>query len=224
MSKEYAPSMSPTDLKPGDHHYRAFVGPPQKYDIVGAMQFNLLTLLGLREEHSLLDIGCGSLRAGRLLIPYLVHSRYFGIEPEKWLIEEGIEQELGQDIIRIKKPRFSNSDDFKLSVFGQSFDYILAQSIFSHASVSQIKKCLDEASQVMTPVSIFIATFIKGEENNKSTQWVYPGCVTYTLAFLKELAAQSNLALQELNWPHPNGQTWVLFTDPSNIDNIPHLP
>ena len=83
-------------LAPGSRHYRAYVGPPTDYDLVGAMQFNLLTNLGLREEHYLLDIGCGSLRAGKLLIPYLVPGRYFGIEPERWLIEEGIDNELGQ--------------------------------------------------------------------------------------------------------------------------------
>ena len=50
------------NLPTGSHHHRAFVGPPEKYDIVSAMQFNLLTFLGLREDHYLLDIGCGSLR------------------------------------------------------------------------------------------------------------------------------------------------------------------
>src|SRR5687768_7150102 len=31
------------DLPAGARHYRAFVGPPQNYDIIAAMQFNLLT-------------------------------------------------------------------------------------------------------------------------------------------------------------------------------------
>lgn len=44
-------------LKPGDPHYRAYVGPPQDYDLVSAMCFNLLTSLGLRQHHRVLDIG-----------------------------------------------------------------------------------------------------------------------------------------------------------------------
>src|SRR5207302_381599 len=52
-------------LKPGDPHYRAYVGPPEDYDLIAAMTFNLLTTLCLRQHHSLLDIGCGSLRIGR---------------------------------------------------------------------------------------------------------------------------------------------------------------
>ena len=121
-------------LSPGSRHYRAFVGPPEKYDLVAAMQFNLLTALGLREHHYLLDIGCGSLRAGRLFIPYLLPDRYCGIEPEQWLIEEGIEREVGQDLIKIKRPSFSNDPDFSLSSFDRTFDFLLAQSIFSHTS------------------------------------------------------------------------------------------
>src|SRR5260221_10635897 len=63
--------------------YRAFVGPEDGYDRMSAMQFNLLTFLGLREDHYPLYIGCGSLRAGRLFIPYLKPGRYFGIEPQE---------------------------------------------------------------------------------------------------------------------------------------------
>ena len=52
-------------LHPGDMHYRAYVGPPEQYDLMGATQFNLLCSLGLREWHRVLDfrlrgIACGS--------------------------------------------------------------------------------------------------------------------------------------------------------------------
>ena len=102
--------------------YRSFVGLPEAYDLVGANQLNLLTYLGLRENHTLLDIGCGSLRAGKLFLPYLLPERYFGIEPEKRLIEEGVKNEVGEDMIRIKKPRFEHDDNFTLGVFGRKFD------------------------------------------------------------------------------------------------------
>src|SRR5215831_9764445 len=109
----------------GSRHYRAYVGPPEKYDLVAAMQFNLLTALGLRDHHTLLDIGCGSLRAGRLFIPFLLPGKYFGLEPNKWLIREGIEKEVGKDLIRIKQPEFAHNAEFKLAAFGRQFDYLL---------------------------------------------------------------------------------------------------
>src|SRR5216684_432299 len=97
-------------LKPGDPHYRAYVGPAEDYDLIAAMTFNLLTTLGLRQHHSLLDLGCGSLRVGRLLIPYLNKEKYFGLEPNEWLVQEGIRNEIGETLVRIKRPRFFFSD------------------------------------------------------------------------------------------------------------------
>ena len=97
-------------LKPGDPQYRAYVGPPEDYDLIAAMTFNLLTTLGLRQHHSLLDVGCGSLRIGRLLIPYLNRGKYFGVEPNEWLVDEGIRRELGETLVQIKRPTFFFSD------------------------------------------------------------------------------------------------------------------
>ena len=70
------------DLPAGNLHYRAYVGPPEKYDLLGALQFQVLTNLGLREYHKLLEVGCGSLRVGRLLVPYLIDGNYYAIEPK----------------------------------------------------------------------------------------------------------------------------------------------
>lgn len=211
------------NLPTGSRHYRAFVGPAEKYDLVSAMQFNLLTFLGLREHHYLLDIGCGSLRGGKLFIPYLLPRRYFGIEPEKWLIEEGIKNELGEDIIRIKQPVFSHDSNFTLSIFDGEFDVILAQSIFSHASQRQIRRCLSEAKKVMKPTSIFAATFVRGEQNYTGDEWVYPGCVTYTLEHMINLVEEAGLICKPIDWPHPNRQTWIMIVNPENEKSIPDL-
>jgi len=210
------------DSKEASQTYRGFVGPSDKYDLVGAMQFILLTFLGLREDDYLLDIGCGSLRAGRLFIPYLLPGRYFGIEPEKWLIDEAIKNEIGDDIVRIKQPVFSNDTTLTLSVFNQKFDFILAQSIFSHASQKQIRRCLSEARKVMKPTSIFAATFMKGETNYTGDEWVYPSAVTYTPEHMKSLVEEQGLACEPIDWPHPNLQTWMVIFNPENKKNIPN--
>src|ERR1017187_6689363 len=68
-------------LAAGAHHYRAYVGLPERYDTLAVLQFKVLTDLGLREHHTVLDVGCGSLRLGRLLLPYLLPDRYVGVEP-----------------------------------------------------------------------------------------------------------------------------------------------
>jgi len=211
------------DLPIGAHHYRAWVGSPEVYDILSATQFNLLTFLGLREHHYLLDIGCGSLRAGRLFIPYLLEGHYFGIEPEQWVIEEGIRNHLGEDLVRIKQPTFSNDDNFTLTTFGRTFDFLIAQSIFSHASQSQIARCLSEAKRVMNPTAVFAANFSEGERNYTGSKWVYPGLVTYTLEHLANLAEEQGLICKRIDWPRVNTLTWVIFAHPEHVQNLPDL-
>lgn len=202
--------------------YRSFVGPAENYDVVSAMQFNLLTFLGLRENQQVLDVGCGSLRAGRVLIAYLQPGRYFGIEPEQWLIEEGIRNETGQDLINLKRPRFSNDQNFTLTTFNEKFDFMLAQSVFSHAAQSSIRRCLSEAKKVMKPSAMFAATYFQGE-NYTGDAWVYPGFSTFQRDMMESLAVEQGLACKHLDWPHPSGQTWVIFTHRGAESIIPDL-
>lgn len=209
------------DLEAGDKHYRAYVGPPKDYDLISAMVFNLLTSIGLRQHHRVLDIGCGSLRAGRLLIPYLNEGKYFGVEPNRWLVEDGIANELGMDIVRIKKPTFSfrdSMDEFKDSLL---VDYAFAQSIFSHCGQDLIKQWLSQVSFHLKADAAIVATFLPGAEDYSGHGWVYPGCVKYTPETLTRLAAECDLDFLALDWAHPR-QTWALFSkkdfDKSLID------
>ena len=201
-------------LKPGDPHYRAYVGPPEDYDLIAAMTFNLLTTFGLRQHHSLLDIGCGSLRIGRLLIPYLNRGKYFGIEPAEWLVAEGIKHELGETVVHTKRPTFFFTDSPETVVRAKvSFDFALAQSIFSHCGLDLIKGWLFAVSRSLAPDGILLATFLPGDEDTPQTGWVYPECVNYRPITLERAAAQANLRFEILDWKHPR-QTWALFAAP----------
>jgi hypothetical protein len=207
------------ELPAGASHYRAFVGPAEKYDIVAAMQFNLLTNVGLREHHTLLDIGCGSLRAGRLFIPFLLPGHYFGLEPNAWLLDQGVKREIGRDLLRIKRPVFNHNCEFELTVFGRQFDYLLAQSIFSHAAPQQIEKCLREAGKVMHPQSIFLATYVFGQENYDGREWVYPECVNYTEERMLQFSVDAGLRAIPHPWQHPNDQRWLMITRPDRVSS-----
>ena len=201
-------------LKPGDPHYRAYVGPPEDYDLIAAMTFNLLTTLGLRQHNSLLDVGCGSLRIGRLLIPYLNRGKYFGIEPAEWLVAEGIKQELGETVVQVKRPTFFFTDSPE--AVGRpkvSFDFALAQSIFSHCGLDLIKGWLSTVSRSLASDGALLATFLPGDEDSPQTGWVYPECVNYRPITLERAAAEVNLRFEILDWKHPR-QTWALFAGP----------
>jgi SAM-dependent methyltransferase len=201
-------------LKPGDGHYRAYVGPPEDYDLIAAMAFNLLTTLGLRQHHSLLDVGCGSLRIGRLLIPYLNRGKYFGVEPNEWLVEQGIKRELGEALLEIKRPTFFFSDSpGTIAQARVSFDFALAQSIFSHCGLDLIKNWLSAISGSLAEDGALVATFLPGEQDAPTRGWVYPECVNYRPVTMRQAAAEAGLRFELLDWRHPR-QTWALFAAP----------
>jgi SAM-dependent methyltransferase len=216
MSKSEAKPRSTgagSGLKPGDEHYRAYVGPPQDYDLVSAMTFNLLTSAGLRQHHRLLDIGCGSLRSGRLFIPYLDAGNYIGIEPNAWLVQDGILNETGEDLIRLKRPVFSHETSLKGFKDPLQLDYAVAQSIFSHASLGIMRDWLRDCARHLKESGALFATFLEGDTDYQGEEWVYPGCVNFTQATVERLAAEQGFRFTLLDWYHPR-QRWALFAKP----------
>lgn len=212
MKKRNLSDSDASSLSPGEAHYRSYVGPPERYDLMGAMQFRLLSTLGLRETHRVLDFGCGSLRAGRLLIPYLLARNYFGIEPNRWLIEDGIARHLGHDIIQLKSPEFAYNGDFSVPFREAVFDFILAQSIFSHCGSDVLTKLLDEFARVLAPKGLVVATFSISHQDMdfEGEGWIYPGCVRYREDTIVRHVQKAGLAAKAIPFFHPS-QRWFLM-------------
>ena len=202
--------------------YRSWVEWASDWDTSSTIVFNLLSSLGLREHHTFLDIGCGSLRVGRLLIPYLLPEKYFGIEREQWVLEEGIHHEVGNDLVEMKKPRFSIDETFELSSFGYQFNFILCNLVFVHQPKKNISKCLSEAKNVLKPNGFFIANFEIGKKNYLGEEISYPEMIPYTMEFIRSIASKHDLVCTEIDWNSlsPTIQ-WVIFTHPGGEKNLP---
>ncbi len=71
--------------------------------------------------------------------------------------------------------------------------------------------------------SVFAATYVAGPEDYEGNGWVYPGCCTYTADFVQQLAAECGLVCTPVDWMHPNGQQWVVFTLAGQEPNFPAL-
>jgi len=198
------------DLPAGANHYRAFVGPPFNYDINGAMQFQFLLDLGLREYHRFLEIGCGSLRLGRLLITYLLPDRYFGVEPNEVIFRQGLVNNLGSedgDMVRLKRPTFQHDTRFDYSFTGAPVDFIIAQSIASHTGVKETRALMQAIADASHSGTIAMMTYIRcaaETQNNTNDGWFYPDCVTYTDGFMAKMAEELGLHAYRTRWPHLN--------------------
>lgn len=208
-------------LKPGDPHYRSWVGRPENYDLKAAMQATLLLSAGLRETHKLVDVGCGSLRAGRMFIPYLMPGNYYGIEPNQWVVEEGIANELGRSILDVKRPNFRYVDDFSADGFGVEFDFGLAQSVFSHTYPDMTLAGLKGIGGSLAPNGKLFANYVDREETTEDgSGWLYPGCTTFTWDRMTGILEEAGLVGRRINWI---GMQWFIATRPEAEDEIDAL-
>lgn len=141
--------------RPRDWHRGAVGG---LWEEMGQLQFEFLVGEGLTPEHYLLDVGCGSLRAGVHFVKYLEPGHYFGIDRNAKLLAAG-ESELERAGVTGKHPTLVAGSDFAVAHLGQSFDFALAQSLFTHLTFNSIVRCVAEVDRVLQPGGRFFATF-----------------------------------------------------------------
>lgn len=123
---------------------KSFTGNPSYWGVSGEAQLQLLKDEGLKPEHHLLEVGCGSLNAGIPLIEYLDVNRYAGIEP-KWELIEATKHLVNEN----KNPIFVSNQHFDVSKIDRCYDYIIGHSVFSHAPEWQLIQCLHNLLSVI---------------------------------------------------------------------------
>lgn len=154
-----------------------------------------------------------------MFIPYLRAGHYFGVEPNEWLVQEGIERELGADIMRVKQPTFSATSDFALAAFGERFDFVLAQSVFSHTFSDMTLQGFEGVRDCLADEGLAIATYLESDrEPGEGSGWLYPACVPYTWDALSRIGAQAGLEMRPVDWPHPRQRWFVAALDAPRAD------
>jgi SAM-dependent methyltransferase len=198
-------------------------GPRTKFVTAGRGQLEVLLSRGLLPHHRVLDIGCGALRGGWWLINFLRADSYFGIEPNKKMLDAGIEVMLGRSLLNEKRPRFAKNADFDFSVFGEQFDFLIARSVWTHASREQICTMLDSFIRCSVPAAEFVTSICLPRtpfhRQYRGAKWVgrshesdTPGVVHYRLSTIRKLCHARQLVAEKLGVQ--DGQTWVLVKRP----------
>jgi len=201
--------------------HRAQVG--GLWDEVGALQIGFLRAQGLRPSDTLLDVGCGCLRGGVHLVGYLEPGRYYGIDRDADLLRAGLEIELPRAGLagRLPSDHLLLNDAFEAGRFGATFDVGWAQSVFTHLTAPDIRRCLAEVARVVRPGGRFFATFFRAGEDVRLPVTHQPGGIVthpdrdpyhYRFADLEALAADLPWRASDLGgWAHPRAQQMARF-------------
>jgi ubiquinone/menaquinone biosynthesis C-methylase UbiE len=189
---------------------------------MGELQLRFMKELGLQPDHELLDVGCGSLRGGIPFIEYLNKGKYSGLDINPSLIKAG-QAELAKAKLLDKKPLLRVNDSFNFQLFNKTFDYAIAQSVFTHLPVNVIQRCLINIERVLKPGGKFFATFF--ETDNKFDVDPVPqsksnGVAThldkdpyhYHVSLFEYLINGSSLHFEYIGeWGHPRNQKMIFF-------------
>jgi SAM-dependent methyltransferase len=134
-------------------------GPAWDFERVGRIGFEVLLREGLSPSSRVLDVGCGALRLGYWLMRFLDPGCYFGIEPQQDMLRVGLDELVEPEVVERADAHFSANDDFDFSVFGESFDYVVARSIWTHASRPQISSMLASFARTAAPGGVFLTSY-----------------------------------------------------------------
>lgn len=145
-------------VKKDPYWYREAVG--GMWEEIGKLQSDFLVKQGLRQEHYLLDVGCGSLRGGIHFIRYLEQGHYFGIDIRKDLLDAG-RTELKMNNLTYKNPILVKMGNFDFKSLNQKFDFALAQSVFTHLPLNSIIRCIMNIEKVLVKGGRFYITFFE---------------------------------------------------------------
>ncbi|MGA2454703.1 MAG: class I SAM-dependent methyltransferase [Solirubrobacteraceae bacterium] len=134
-------------------------GPANDFESMGRAGFDVLLREGLSPSSRVLDVGCGALRLGYWLMRFLNPGCYFGIEPNQEMLRLALEELVEPDVVGRADAHFDFNEDFDFSVFGETFDFVVARSIWTHASKPQISAMLDSFAATASPHGVFLASY-----------------------------------------------------------------
>lgn len=176
---------------------------------------------GLRPTSAVLEVGCGCLRSGYHFVRFLEPGRYCGIEPNVAMLDAGRELILGP-LESEKRPRFRHHDDFDFGVFETTFDFVVAFSIWSHASKAQIGTMLDQFRRTSQAGSKLISSWIPprpGLPDYRGDGWVgrshtssRRGVVAHSREWLADAVSSRGLAVSFFEGFTTLGQHWLVAT------------
>lgn len=187
------------------------------WDAMGALQRDFLITRGLERDHWVLDIGCGSLRAGAPLVAWLEPGRYHGIDISASLINAGYLHEIVEAglSMRLSRDNLYVTPDFAIP-FDRTFDRAIATSVFTHLTLDYLTRCLERLYPVMKPEGRFYATFFEGEGASLSRPdgvVTHPDRDPFHFSRAQILAATpSNWTFEWIGaWDHPRHQQIACF-------------
>lgn len=207
-----------------DQLHRRYVGPVERWPISAAHQLSVVQAEGVSKSSVLVDLGCGPLCAGSVLIPWLEVGHYFGVEPNAEALAEGIKREGFAQMIADRQATLNIGSCLALPALVDDGkvpshpDLVLMHSIFSHMRPGLLAESLTAMHDAFDRGTKVLASFalVKDSANVTATTvgdpWEYPGLIHYTHGLAAGIAAENGWTLVWRKYREPGKQVWASLT------------
>ncbi|MBL4929807.1 class I SAM-dependent methyltransferase [Fuscibacter oryzae] len=213
ISPYLVPGFYDRELARGRH--RDIVG--GRWDETGEAQIRVLLEAGLRPHHRLLDIGCGALRLGCKVVPYLDPGHYWGTDQSAALMQRGYELELA-DKNRLPPGQLVEDAGFTYPAIPDTIDFAIAWGVFTHLPAPLLAGALPRL-RARFPclkaalVTVFLAPEGAGATRQRDGVVTHPDRPPYhiTPKAMQDMATAAGFAAEARDDRLPRGQVlWTL--------------
>lgn len=213
-------------LKPG--FYDSALKNDKHRDIVGGRweetalhQMQVLLDEGLDPHHHLLDIGCGCLRLGHRVLPYLAPGHYWGTDASHALMLRGWERELTpalQD--RLPVAQLIEDAIFAFPDLPERIDFAICWGVFTHLPAAMLPPALANLRARAPALQKALITVFLAPEEERGPFRQRDGVVTHPARppyhrHAQAVEAEAKAAGWHLRWREdhlPRGQALAVLT------------
>lgn len=178
-----------------EERLEAMVGPRGVWMESQAFQLDFLRARGLTPDDSVLDIGCGPLRGGIVLIDYLAPGNYVGIDVRAEVIAEA-ERQISERGLAGKAPAVFTSTSFgRDELEDRTFDVIWSFQVLYHLDDALVGECLAQIERRLRPGG---AAYANVNTEFPDGQWKEFPFVQRPVGFYEELGSRHGLRVETL--------------------------
>lgn len=179
------------------------------WDQMGPLQFNFLLSKGLKPHHKFMDVGCGSGRAGRLLVNYLDNNKYIGIDHNQKLLDAFRSHTEGEyELI--------HTSSF-CAPYHHDVDFGIAQSVLTHLELDEVKSCLSRVADHFRPGGKFFITYFIPDGPQPFQTFPAKDPYHYDTWHMETMAKVRGWDTNFIgDWNHPRGQQMMELTRKSD--------
>ncbi|WP_216654617.1 class I SAM-dependent methyltransferase [Pseudogemmobacter hezensis] len=172
-------------LKPG--FYADALARGKHRDIVGGRweetalhQMQVILDEGLERHDHFLDIGCGCLRLGHRLVPWLDHGHYWGTDASHALMLHGHAHELTPEArARLPADQLREDSEFRFPGLPASITFALCWGVFTHLPAPALRPALVNMRQSFPALRKFLLTVFLAPEAHDGPFRQRDGVVTH---------------------------------------------